>query len=53
MTEKEQLWQIFLNSGSTEDYLNYRRFDITNSMSEGKNDGDNNRCVGAQRTEYR
>ena len=53
MTEKEQLWQIFLNSGRTEDYLNYRRFDLQNSVSEVKNDGDNNRCVSAQGTEYR
>lgn len=53
MTEKEQLWQIFLNSGSTEDYLNYRRCDIQNSVSEVKNDGDKNRCVGTQGTEYR
>lgn len=53
MTDKEQLWQIFLNSGRTEDYLSYRRCDIKNSMSEAKNDGDNNRCIGAQGTEYR
>ncbi len=53
MTEKERLWQMFINSGSTEDYLNYRRFDIQNSVSEVKGDGDTNRCFGAQRTEYR
>ena len=53
MTEKEQLWQNFLNSGSTEDYLNYRRLDIKSSLSEENKNGDTNRCLGAQRTEYR
>ena len=52
MTQKERLWQIFLHSGSTEDYLNYRRCDIENSVVKN-DDGDTDRCFGFERTEYR